>query len=43
MNRIVFHLQGAGCKIVNCTQVAKNRKNTKQKDKNRTDAKKVGH
>ena len=26
MNSRLFHLQGAGCKIVNCTQVAKNKK-----------------
>ena len=37
MNSRLFHLIGVGCKIVNCTQVAKNRKHDKQnqKDKNK--------
>ena len=26
MNSRLFHLRGVGCKIVNCTQVEKNRK-----------------
>ena len=36
MNSRLFHLQGVGCNVINCTQVAKQRKKmtTKQKEKN---------
>ena len=32
MNSRLFHLQGEGCKIVNCTQVAKKTGRTKKKE-----------
>ena len=37
MNSRLFHLQGIGCKIVNCTQDAKKENwMNKQKDKNKS-------